>query len=62
MPPESQTAGHITLTDDSGTEIDRDVFDELVKSGVLNFKVTIGQPVMGKNKWLIVSFILNHVN
>lgn len=46
LPPESQTEGHFTLTDESGTEVDGDVFDELVKSGVLIFKLLIGPLVI----------------
>ncbi|XP_028306759.1 uncharacterized protein LOC114478457 [Gouania willdenowi] len=34
-----QTEGELRLHDESGTEIDADVFDELLKSGVRNFKV-----------------------
>ncbi|KAM9385553.1 uncharacterized protein KZ484_007049 [Pholidichthys leucotaenia] len=31
--------GVLTLTDTSGSEVDADIFDELIKSGVQNFKV-----------------------
>ncbi|XP_055054374.2 uncharacterized protein [Misgurnus anguillicaudatus] len=41
-----ETEGPITITDESGTEVDRDVFDELVKSGVLSFKALAGHPVI----------------
>nr|XP_046232400.1 uncharacterized protein LOC124052326 isoform X2 [Scatophagus argus] len=33
----------LVLTDEAGTEVDADIFDELVKSGVLNFKVISGR-------------------
>ncbi|CAB1443694.1 unnamed protein product [Pleuronectes platessa] len=33
------TEGVLSLTDTSETEVDADTFDELVKSGVRNFKV-----------------------
>ncbi|XP_072532560.1 uncharacterized protein [Salminus brasiliensis] len=37
--------GQLILTDESGTEVDEDIFDELVKSGVLNFKIISRQRV-----------------
>lgn len=36
---ESFSGGELSLTDVSGTEVGGDVFDELVKSGVLTFMV-----------------------
>ncbi|CAB1457801.1 unnamed protein product [Pleuronectes platessa] len=37
------TEGVLSLTDTSETEVDADTFDELVKSGVRNFKVGYSQ-------------------
>ena len=43
------TEGVLSLTDTSETEVDADTFDELVKSGVRNFKVGYRQyPITGK--------------
>ena len=43
------TEGVLSLTDASETEVDADTFDELVKSGVRNFKVGFRQyPITGK--------------
>ncbi|CAB1444488.1 unnamed protein product [Pleuronectes platessa] len=39
------TEGVLSLTDTSETEVDADTFDELVKSGVRNFKVGYRQPI-----------------
>lgn len=47
LQPDSFSEGQFTITDMSGTEVDGDIFDELVKSGVLTFKVPL--PVMGKD-------------
>lgn len=33
------TEGVLILTDESGTEVDADIFDELITSGVRNFKI-----------------------
>ncbi|XP_077951683.1 uncharacterized protein LOC120811737 isoform X3 [Gasterosteus aculeatus] len=44
LQPDSFSEGQFTITDMSGTEVDGDIFDELVKSGVLTFKVPL--PVM----------------
>ena len=41
----------LALTDASDTEVDADTFDELIKSGVRNFKVGCRKyPVTGKDK------------
>lgn len=43
------TEGVLVLMDQSGTEVDEDIFDELLKSGVKNFKVKYKQqPVLGE--------------
>ena len=43
--------GVLALTDASDTEVDADTFDELIKSGVRNFKVGYRKyPVTGKDK------------
>ncbi|XP_041966428.1 uncharacterized protein LOC121724134 [Alosa sapidissima] len=36
---ESLNEGLLSLTDTSGTEVDADIFDELIKSGIQNFKI-----------------------
>ncbi|KAJ7989843.1 hypothetical protein DPEC_G00308690 [Dallia pectoralis] len=41
LQPGSFSAGQLILTDVSGTQVDGDVFDELVKLGVLAFKVPL---------------------
>lgn len=53
------TEGVLSLTDTSETEVDADTFDELVKSGMRNFKVGYRQyPITGKVmlSWFILSF------
>ena len=47
LQPDSFSEGQLTITDMSGTGVDGDIFDELVKSGVLTFKIPL--PVMGKD-------------
>lgn len=43
------TEGVLSLTDTLETEVDADTFDELVKSGVRNFKAGYRQyPITGK--------------
>ncbi|XP_062859141.1 uncharacterized protein LOC134321355 [Trichomycterus rosablanca] len=42
LQPECQ----LILTDESGTEVDEDIFEELVQPGVLNFKISFRQPVI----------------
>ncbi|KAK7925061.1 hypothetical protein WMY93_007371 [Mugilogobius chulae] len=37
--------GELCLTDETGTEVDTDIFDELLKSGVKEFKVNCQYPV-----------------
>ncbi len=42
--------GELTLSDESVTVIDADVFEELVLSGLQTFIVRQGPPVTGKNR------------
>lgn len=42
--------GELTLSDESGTVVDADVFEELVQSGLQTFRVRQGPPVTGKNR------------
>ncbi|KAK1890988.1 Co-chaperone protein HscB like [Dissostichus eleginoides] len=43
LEPQLLTEGLLNLTDTSDTEVDADIFDELIKSGVRNFKVGFRQ-------------------
>ncbi|XP_049338304.1 uncharacterized protein LOC125803859 [Astyanax mexicanus] len=46
LQPENLKEDQLVLTDESGTEVDEDIFEDLVKSGVLNFKFSFRQPVL----------------